>query len=64
MKLVGAAFRDDVHLRTMTTSEFRCGNAGLHGELLDSVGDAEVAERGVELGVHVRHAVEQEEIRL
>src|SRR5262249_19622563 len=53
MKNIGAALGDDVHLATGAAPEFRGGYAGLNGKLLDGVGDAKIAERGVNLCVDV-----------
>ena len=49
-------------LRAMAPPELCRRNAGLHGKLLDGVGDAEIAQRRTDLRIHVADPVEKEEL--
>jgi hypothetical protein len=64
MKLLGAALRNDADLSAGAPPELRGGHAGLHGEFLHRVGDAEVTQRRVNLCIDIADAVEQEHIGL
>ena len=64
VKLVGAALGNDAHLSTSATPELRSSHAGLHGKLLHTVGDPEVAKGRVDLCVDVADTIEQEDVRL
>ena len=64
MKLVAAALGNDANLPARATPELSRGHAGLHRELLNRVGNAEVAQRRVDLGVDVADAIEQEYVGL
>ena len=64
MKLIGTALGDNVYLSARTTTELRCGHAGLYGKLLHCVGDAKIAEGRVDLRVDVAHTVQEEDVGL
>ena len=64
VKLVRAAFGNNAHLTARAAPKLRSGHAGLHGKLLHGVGNAEVAECGVDLSIDVAHAVKQEDVGL
>ena len=64
VELVGAALGYDAHLGAVAAAELGGGHAGLHGELLHRVGDAEIAQRRPDLGIDVTDAVQQEVIGL
>ena len=53
MELIRAAFRYDADLAACAAPEFRSRNAGLNGELLHCIGDAEITQRRIDLGVDV-----------
>ena len=57
MKFIGTALSDNVYLSARTTTELRCGHAGLYGKLLHRVGDAKIAEGRVDLGIDVADTV-------
>ena len=64
MKLVAAALGDDAHLSAGAAPELGGRHAGLHCKLLHGVGDAEVAQSGVDLSIDHADTIQQEDIGL
>src|SRR5258706_3217330 len=64
MKFIGTALSDNVYLSSRTTTELRCGHAGLYGKLLHRVGDAKIAEVRVDLRIDVADTVQQKNVGL
>src|SRR5262249_17593497 len=64
VELIGSALGHDVDLPAGTATEFGLRDGCLYSELLHGVGDWEVAERGIDLGVRIADAVNQEDVRL
>ena len=64
MKLVAAALGHNTDLTAGTAPKLGRSYAGLHGKLLHGVGDAEVAERGVDLRINITDTIEQEDVGL
>ena len=61
------ALRDasiDEHLSALAASEFGCGNAGLNRELLNCIGNPEIAQCRVHLRIDHVHAIQHESVGL